>query len=160
MTAATISSFSHSHQELYCYLLAKASSPERMGSGIQEKPGDSRRKRFPLSQRYLAILRHSEEGGCSRPADLRFLVPTCPQSIPTIPRAILGDTSSSTLGPVWNVLHVARGSVWVNLLDEACGHRILDNSRRLRFLFAKPKRHTYVCVRYGLKVKVGKAVSG
>lgn len=84
-------------------------------------------------------------------------MPHTPQSIPTIPLAILGDTSSSTLGPVWNVSHIARGSVWVNLLDEACGHRILDNSRRLRFLFAKPKRPTNVCVRDGLEVNVGKA---
>lgn len=49
------------------------------------------------------------------------------------------------------------GSVWVNLLDETYGHRILDNFRRLRFLFAKPKRPTDVCVRYGLGADVRKA---
>lgn len=67
------------------------------------------------------------------------------------------DTSSSTLGPVCNVSHVAGGSVRVCLLDETCGHRILDNSRRLRFLFAKPKRPTDICVRYGLGADVRKA---
>lgn len=138
----------------------KASSPERIdhsGSGIHEKPGGSRRKRSSLFQRYLAILRRSEEGVCNRPADLRFLVPTCPRSIRTIPRAILGDTSSSTLSSVWNVSHIARGSVLANLLDESCSHRILDNSRPLRFLFAKPKRPTNVCVHDGHEVNVGKA---
>lgn len=51
-----------------------------------------------------------------------------------ITQAILGETSSSALGPVWNVSYATRRSTWINLFNKTCSHYILDAFRCLRVL--------------------------